>query len=220
MGEQTIVAVDHINLEVEAGEYIAFMGPSGAGKSTLLYLLGGLDRPSQGKICVAGKEITKLSERELARYRNQNVAFIFQDFNLQDHLNVLENIVLPLKFREVAKREREKIAMSLIERLGLSQRLRHKPSELSGGERQRVAVARALCGSPQLLLADEPTGNLDSKTGAEIVSLLSDLNKNGITILVVTHNHSVAQTAQKIYTIQDGKIVHCQLLSAASGGKA
>lgn len=206
MGKQTIVAVDSIDMQMEAGEYVALMGPSGAGKSTLLYLLGGLDRPSKGTICVDGQDITRLGERELAAYRNREIGFIFQDFNLQEHLNVIENVELPLKFRGTARKEREKIALPLIERVGLGHRIQHKPSELSGGERQRVAVARALCGNPRMLLADEPTGNLDSKTGAEIVALLCELNRNGITIVVVTHNQGVAQTAHNVYTIQDGKI--------------
>ena len=206
MGAATILAVNQVNLRVEVGEYLAFMGPSGAGKSTLLYLLGGLDRPSSGSIRVQGAEITSMSATELAQYRNQTVGFIFQDFCLQEHLNVLENVELPLKFRGVPRRERDQICRDFITRVGLSQRLTHKPGELSGGERQRVAIARALSSGPKMLLADEPTGNLDSKTGSEIVNLLVELNRQNITMMVVTHNQAVAATAHKIYRIQDGRI--------------
>lgn len=206
MGKDQVLAVDHVNLDVEEGDFIALMGPSGSGKSSLLYLLGGLDRPTQGAILVGGADITRLSERALAEYRNKTVGFVFQDFYLQEHLDILENIELPLKFRGVNRGERQRQARILIERVGLTGRISHRPAELSGGERQRVAIARALSASPKLLLADEPTGNLDSKTGLDIVHLLVELNHTGITMMVVTHNPEVAQHARKIFTIQDGRI--------------
>src|SRR5262249_5758031 len=190
------------------GESLAILGPSGSGKSTLMHLLGGLDTPTSGTIEVDGSKLGELDETSLARYRNEKVGFVFQSFHLQPHLTAEENVELPLKLRGVLKRERREAARARLAEVGLSDRADHRPTELSGGQRQRVSIARALAGSPRLLLADEPTGNLDTKTGSEIVELFLRLNREkGLTVVVVTHNPDLAKLMGRSIALRDGKIV-------------
>ncbi len=207
MGDETINALAGIDLEVSQGEFVAIVGPSGSGKSTLLNIIGGLDSPTMGRIEVDGQDLGKASDRELSLYRNKKVGFIFQTFNLQPIYTALENVSLPLVFAKVPLRRRKQIAREVMETLALSDRLRHKPNQLSGGERQRVAIARALVNEPKILLADEPTGNLDSKTGEQIMELLTRLNKEReITLLLVTHDLKTAGHADRMLQMHDGQI--------------
>ncbi len=207
LGRQTVCALDGINLTVESGEFIAVMGPSGSGKSTLLNLIGGLDRPTAGRILIDGQDITALDEDELCRYRRERIGFVFQSFNLLPARTALENVEFPLIFAGIPPAERRTRAEEALTAVGLADRLHHRPGELSGGEQQRVAIARALVGNPDILLADEPTGNLDTRTGNEIMVLLSNLHRRGRTILVVTHDDRVAQFADRIVRLLDGLIV-------------
>lgn len=196
-----------ISLRIERGDYIALMGPSGSGKSTLLNILGCLDAPSGGHYHLEGREIVSLGDAELARTRNQFFGFVFQSFNLLGRYSVEENVALPMVYRGLAKRERSQRARALLERVGLKDFNRHLPSELSGGMQQRVAIARALVNAPKVLFADEPTGNLDSKTGQEIISLFGELNAEGTTLVVVTHDPRVAEHTRRVLTLADGAIV-------------
>jgi putative ABC transport system ATP-binding protein len=205
MGNSTVHALQAVNFSMSAGEFVALMGTSGSGKSTLLHLLGCLDTPASGHCWLEGREVTALSRSERARLRNQTIGFIFQNFNLLPRLSALNNVVLPLLYRRNQGRARQQAAEAL-ERVGLGKRTVHLPKELSGGERQRVAIARALVTAPALLLADEPTGNLDSATGADIMNLLIELNHEGHTILMVTHDAQVAARAQRILHMHDGQI--------------
>ncbi len=208
MGAETIRALDAIDLRIEAGETVAIVGPSGSGKSTLMHLLGGLDTPTSGRVSVDGEDLSRLSRKALAAYRNRKVGFVFQSFHLQAHLSALENVDLPLKIAGMPRRERLPIARARLEEIGLGDRMRHRPAELSGGERQRVSIARALAASPRFLLADEPTGNLDSKPGNEIVSLFLRLNRERKqTIILVTHNAEVASALGRQVALRDGRIV-------------
>ena len=207
MGGETINALAGIDLKVGQGEFVTIVGPSGSGKSTLLNIIGGLDSPTMGRIEVDGQDLGKASDRELSLYRNKKVGFIFQTFNLQPICTALENVSLPLVFAKVPLRRRKQIAREVMETLALSDRLRHKPNQLSGGERQRVAIARALVNDPKILLADEPTGNLDSKTGEQIMELLTRLNKEReITLLLVTHDLKTAGYADRMLQMHDGQI--------------
>ncbi len=206
VGGSTVNALRGVNLEVEAGEFVALMGASGSGKSTMMHLLGCLDTPTAGRYWLEGRDVSTLSKDERARVRNTRIGFIFQTFNLLPRLNALENIALPLLYGRFEGDVKQRAAQAL-ERVAMSARARHNPNELSGGERQRVAIARALVTGPALILADEPTGNLDSKTGAEIMRLLVDLNAEGRTILMVTHDSKVAASAGRILHMQDGEIV-------------
>lgn len=207
MGDEVIRALDHLDLEIKKGEFIAIVGPSGSGKSTLANAIGGLDVPDSGKIVINGQDIAKISDRELSYYRNRKVGFIFQNFNLQPTYTALENVALPLLFAKVRPKKRKEISLQCLRAVGLENRQKHKPGQLSGGERQRVCVARALANSPEIIIADEPTGNLDSKKSQEIVNLLKKLNKEkDITLLVITHDLAVARQADKIIEILDGKI--------------
>ena len=183
------------------------MGPSGSGKSTLMHLIGCLDVPSSGKIIFEGKDVSKLSETELARIRNQKIGFVFQTFNLIPRVTVLANVELPLIYAGVSKKERLKRALEVLKKVNLSQRIEHVPNQLSGGEQQRVAIARALVTNPSIILADEPTGNLDSKTGQEIIELFRKLNREGNTFVMVTHDQEIAKRADKIIRIKDGEII-------------
>lgn len=202
-GAESVVAVDDISLTVAQGEFVAIVGPSGAGKTTLLQLLGAMDTPTAGRLLLAGQEVSRLSEGQLTRLRREQVGFVFQHFGLLPTLTVAENVALPALFRREA-RDRGDL---LLDRVGLSHRRGHRPSELSGGEMQRAAIARALINSPRLLLADEPTGNLDSATGAAILELLRDLQRDdGLTVVVVTHNPALADAARRRITLKDGKI--------------
>lgn len=202
-----VKALQNISFEVKRGEFLAIMGPSGSGKSTLMYLMGCLDSPTSGKISLEGKDISGLSEQELAKIRNKKIGFVFQMFNLLPRTSALANVELPLIYSGLTKKEREIKARQALSYLGLKERLTHFPSQLSGGEQQRVAIARALVTSPAMILADEPTGNVDSQSAREIMKIFKELNKEDNTIVVVTHDKQVAKYAQKIIKIHDGRIV-------------
>jgi putative ABC transport system ATP-binding protein len=221
MGESVIRAVDGVTLEVAKGEFAAMLGSSGSGKSSLLNLIAGLDRPTSGTVTVDGSDLAQLSREQLARYRRHTVGIVFQAFNLIPTMSVAENVELPLRFAEVPAEERRRLANESLERVGLAARLRHRPTELSGGEQQRVALARALVNRPKLLLADEPTGNLDSKTGKEILDLIQQLNRqNGITVIMVTHERELADRyATRQIFLGDGKVI-ADKRKAAGGDRA
>lgn len=207
LGGEIVKAVDDISFNIEDGEMLSIIGPSGSGKTTLMHILGGLDAPDDGDVIVDGENLRKFSGKKLAEYRNKKVGFVFQTFNLQPHLTALENVELPLIISGVNQKKRKEMASIALEKVGLKDRMNHKPNELSGGQRQRVSIARALVNSPKIILADEPTGNLDSKTGDMILDLLKSLNKQeGVTIIIVTHDEYVARSCDKIIQIQDGKI--------------
>ncbi len=206
MGESTVSAVCEANLKINKGDFIAIMGPSGSGKSTLMNLVGLLDIPNEGSIFIEDQDISKLDESTLASIRGKKVGFIFQQFNLIQTLTAKENIMLPMLFQNISSEERNRKADELLLAFGLNDRSNHKPSELSGGQQQRVAIARALANDPEIILADEPTGNLDSKTGKEIMEFLKKLNKQGKTIIIVTHDINIARKAKKIIHIIDGEI--------------
>lgn len=200
------VALENVNLNVSKGEFLAVMGPSGCGKSTLLNVMGLLDTPTEGRIILAGKETVNMKDKELARFRNENLGFVFQSFHLINSLNVLDNVELPLLYRKVGARERRRLAEEVLAKVGLSHRMRHFPTQLSGGQCQRVAIARAIIGNPSIILADEPTGNLDSKMGAEVMELLDQLNKeDGRTIVMVTHDESKAAETTRTIRFLDGR---------------
>jgi putative ABC transport system ATP-binding protein len=202
------VALDNVNLDIRQGEFVSVMGPSGCGKSTLLNIIGLLDKPSQGQVEFDEKPTKQLSDKQAAHLRNQNIGFIFQSFHLISALNVLDNVSMPLLYRSMSNGERKKRALEVLAMVGLSHRTRHFPSELSGGQSQRVAIARAIVGQPGLLLADEPTGNLDSKNGEDIMQILKDLNTNNYTtIVMVTHDESLARQTQRIIRFFDGRQV-------------
>jgi putative ABC transport system ATP-binding protein len=209
MGDTVIRAVDGVSLQVNAGEFVALLGSSGSGKSSMLNLIAGLDRPTSGSVIVQSRDLAKLSREELAKYRLHVVGMVFQSFNLIPNMTLIENVELPLRFAEVDRGKRESIARAALERVGLRARLNHRPSELSGGEQQRAALARALINGPKLLLADEPTGNLDSHTGTEIMDMLRDLNQElGMTVVMVTHERALAERyAQRMIFLADGKLV-------------
>jgi putative ABC transport system ATP-binding protein len=209
MGGAVIRAVDGVSLAVSRGQFVALLGSSGSGKSTLLNLIAGLDRPTGGTLAVAGRELARMTPEELARHRRQTVGIVFQAFNLIGSMTVLENVALPMRFAEVEPQARQQRARQALERVGLAARLEHRPAELSGGEQQRVALARALVNRPALLLADEPTGNLDSRTGEEIMCLLREVNQQlETTVLMVTHERALAEAyAQRIIAMADGRLV-------------
>ena len=204
-GTAKVVALDNVSLRVNKGDFIAIMGPSGSGKSTLLNIIGGLDRLSEGEVILDGERIDNLDEDALVDIRRWEIAYVFQQYHLLPSLTALENVLLPLIFCG-ANRE-DKKALDILKRVGLEKRAEHKPSQLSGGEQQRVAIARALVNNPSLILADEPTGNMDQKTGREILGLFDQLNKEGHTIIMVTHNFEIAKQAKKVIVLQDGEIV-------------
>jgi putative ABC transport system ATP-binding protein len=204
----TVPALRGVSLTVPAGDYAAIVGPSGSGKSTLMHLLGGLDRPTSGTLLLAGRDVAKLGPTDLAALRNQTIGFVFQAFHLLPRTSAVDNVALPLVYAGVRAGERRRRAAAVLERVGLGHRLRHRPNQLSGGEQQRVAIARALVTSPSLLLADEPTGNLDSATGAEVLALLEALNReSGVAVVLVTHDHEVAARARRQIRMRDGVIV-------------
>lgn len=207
MGQTVVHALDGIDLTVEEGEFLGVTGPSGSGKSTLLHLLGGLDRPTAGHIWVRGRDLTALDENELAAYRRQEVGFVFQFFYLVPTMTALENVEFPMLFARVPPAQRRERALYLLERVGLADRRNHRPTELSGGEQQRVAIARALANDPALILADEPTGNLDSRTGAEVMRLLAELNAEGRTIILVSHDPAMIAYTRRHIRMLDGRIV-------------
>ena len=206
MGDITVNALSDINLQVKYGEYIAILGPSGSGKSTLMNVLGCLDKPSSGKYFLDNRDVSDLSRNELATVRNQKIGFIFQSFNLLDYCSALENVALPLVYRGVSRADRLARAREILEQVGLGDRVGHKPNELSGGQKQRVAVARALVSEPEVILADEPTGNLDSKSGEDVMNLFSKLSDSGKTIIVVTHDQKLAKRMRRVIEISDGKV--------------
>ncbi len=207
MGEVNVPALRSIDLTIKPGEFVAIMGPSGSGKSTLMHLLGCLDLPSDGVVQLDGHDVTKLDEDTLAQIRGEKIGFVFQTFNLIPTLTALENVELPLFFQGVPRAERRARALELLRTVGLEERAHHKPAQLSGGERQRVAIARALANDPQIILADEPTGNLDSESGKTILELLKQCHREGKTIILVTHNPEAAAYAQRIIRIRDGRLV-------------
>jgi ABC-type antimicrobial peptide transport system, ATPase component len=201
-------ALENVNIIVEKGEFLSIMGPSGCGKSTLLNIIGLLDNPSSGTIEINGEQTTNLNDKQLAAFRNHNLGFVFQSFHLINSLNVLDNVELPLLYRNISSSERKKAAEQVLERVGLSHRMRHYPTQLSGGQCQRVAIARAIIGNPEIILADEPTGNLDSKMGIEVMDMLHELNKEDKrTIVMVTHNEAQAQQTNRIIRFFDGRQV-------------
>lgn len=208
MGTISVAALNGVSLTIEKGEFVSIMGPSGSGKSTLMNLLGCLDTPTSGKIEIGGVEISKMSGTELALIRNKKIGFIFQSFNLLPNVTAIANVTLPLLYNSAfPKDKRKERAIELLKTVGLEHRITHKPNELSGGQRQRVAIARALINEPEIILADEPTGNIDSRSGMEIIALLQNLNQKGITIILVTHDENIAHHTDKIIYIKDGKIL-------------
>jgi putative ABC transport system ATP-binding protein len=210
MGDQEVHALRGVNLRIRHNEYVAIMGPSGSGKSTLMNLIGCLDSPSQGKYWLNGHDVSELNDDELARIRNKEIGFVFQTFNLLARATALHNVELPLIYNGTPASEREQRAKAALDSVGLGSRMLHKPNELSGGQRQRVAIARALINNPSIILADEPTGNLDSKTGDEIMALFDELHSRGNTIVLVTHEPDIAEFAHRVVTIRDGVIASDQ----------
>ena len=201
------VALRGVDLSIEEGEYVSIMGPSGSGKSTLMHIMGLLDTPTKGKVYIEGRDVSRMSEDERARIRRKKIGFVFQAYNLIPSLTAVENVELPLLLDGVPREERRKVAVSLLERMGLGNRLHYYPNQLSGGQQQRVAIARALANDPRIILADEPTGNLDTKTGRKILDLFKELHEEGRTLVVVTHDPEVAREAERIVKIRDGRLV-------------
>ncbi|KXO07219.1 Macrolide export ATP-binding/permease protein MacB [Moritella sp. JT01] len=206
-GDEEIRALDRVSLSINKGEFLSILGPSGSGKSTLMNMLGCLDKPTLGEYYLNSQDVSALSGNQLAKIRNLNIGFVFQSFNLLEYASALENVALPLVYRGVKAAERRKKAAALLERVGLGDRMHHKPNQLSGGQKQRVAIARALVNDPQIILADEPTGALDSKSGAEIEALFNELHREGRTLIIVTHDNALAQRTKRIINIKDGQIV-------------
>ncbi len=210
-GENEVRALDNVNLTIYEGEYTAIVGQSGSGKSTLMNILGCLDTPTGGSYYLRGRDVSHMKDDELAQIRNAYIGFIFQGFNLISNLTAKENVELPLFYRGVNKKKRSLMASGALKIVGLANRMEHKPDEMSGGQQQRVAIARAIASKPQLILADEPTGNLDSKSSGEIISILEELNKNGRTIVLITHDDEIAKKAKRVIRIGDGKVISdCQ----------
>ncbi len=205
--ESEVRALDGVSLAIENGEFVAVVGASGSGKSTLMNILGGLDIPTYGDYLLAGQDVSELTDRELSHIRNKEIGFIFQGFNLIPELTAIENVELPLVYRGISTAKRRQLAQEALERVGLGNRGKHKPTEMSGGQQQRVAIARAIATKPPIIMADEPTGALDSKTGREVLEFLQQLNREGSTILLITHDNSIAATARRIIRISDGRIL-------------
>jgi putative ABC transport system ATP-binding protein len=220
MGGETIHALRQVSVRIQRGEYVAIMGPSGSGKSTLMNVLGCLDTADGGRYELNGVDVSGMDDNQLAEVRNKEIGFVFQTFNLLPRSNALHNVELPLIYAGVTQAERKQIALEALRRVGLEDRIHHKPNEMSGGQRQRVAIARALVTKPSIILADEPTGNLDSRTGAEIMELFEELSRQGNTILVVTHEEDVARHARRILRIRDGNIASDEVIVTADGSRA
>lgn len=214
MGGEIVRALDEVSLNIWHGDFLAIIGPSGSGKSTLMNVIGCLDSPSEGKYWLDGEEVSKQSENKLATIRNNKIGFIFQSFNLLAKLTALENVELPLIYRGVPAKRRKELALTALDKVGLAERMDHRPAQLSGGQQQRVAIARALAGEPPILLADEPTGALDTRTSKEVMELIQNLNKQGHTIILITHDPEVSRQAKRVVRIQDGR------LSEEGGGVA
>jgi putative ABC transport system ATP-binding protein len=210
MGDVEVRVLKGVSLEIQSGEFVAIMGSSGSGKSTLMNILGCLDRPTSGRYVLSGREVSKLSRGELAEVRNQTLGFVFQSFNLLTRTSALENVELPLVYRGIRTRDRSARARHALEQVGLADRLDHHPSQLSGGQQQRVAIARAIVGDPKVILADEPTGNLDSKTSVEVMALFQVLGRSGITIVLVTHEPDIALYASRVIVLKDGQVMSDQ----------
>ncbi|WP_299020071.1 ABC transporter ATP-binding protein [uncultured Photobacterium sp.] len=206
-GEETVRALDQVSLDINRGEYLSILGPSGSGKSTLMNVLGCLDKPTSGDYKLDSEDVSVLSSKQLAMIRNRNIGFVFQGFNLLEYASALDNVALPLVYRGIKAKERREKAADLLERVGLGDRMGHKPNQLSGGQKQRVAIARALVNDPQIILADEPTGALDSRSGAEIEALFKQLHQEGRTLIVVTHDVALAKRTHRIINIKDGQVV-------------
>lgn len=206
VGGQIVRALDGVSLDIADGEYVTIVGASGSGKSTLMNILGCLDTPTSGRYFLDSREVGRLSDSELSEIRSRRIGFIFQSFNLIPGLTALENVELPLLYRRVPKKQRGEAALAALESVGLSDRALHRPSELSGGQQQRVAIARAIAADPQMILADEPCGNLDTRSGAEVLDILGTLNRSGKTIVMITHNEDTARKAERLVRISDGKI--------------
>ena len=213
MGSVCVNALNGVDLKIQPGEFVAIMGPSGSGKSTMMHIIGALDLPSKGKVLLGGTDVSNLEEDDLAKIRGQKIGFVFQDFNLIPTLTALENVMLPMLFQDTDKsiELQEKHCKALLTLVGLGERVHHKPTELSGGQQQRVAIARSLVNDPEIILADEPTGALDSKSSEEIMDLLKDLNKKGKTVIIITHDKTVAKAAKRNINLKDGKIIEDKL---------
>lgn len=207
MGKETITALNKVSLKIDDGEFVAIVGPSGSGKSTLMHIVGGLDTPTSGQILFDGKDISGYKDKAMSKFRNQEIGFVFQAFNLENTQTALENVMMPLIFSGMSKSQRKVKAMKALEQVELAHLAKHKPNEMSGGQRQRVSIARALVNNPKIIFADEPTGNLDSKTGENIMGLFHNLNRKGYTFIMVTHNPEEAAKAKRVVQIKDGNII-------------
>ena len=208
MGDTTVKAADHISMKIEKGEFVAIVGQSGSGKSTCMNIIGCLDVPTQGTYRLNGRDVGKMNRNELAAIRNEMLGFIFQQYNLLPKLNLMENVEVPLVYAGVSRAERHKRAKEVLEKVGLGDKLKNKPNQLSGGQQQRVSIARALAGNPPIILADEPTGALDSHTGREVLGMLQQLHRQGNTVVLITHDNSIAVQAQRIIRLEDGRVVY------------
>lgn len=207
MGKETITALNKVSLKIDDGEFVAIVGPSGSGKSTLMHIVGGLDTPTSGQILFDGKDISGYKDKAMSKFRNEEIGFVFQAFNLENTQTALENVMMPLIFSGMSKSQRKVKAMKALEQVELAHLAKHKPNEMSGGQRQRVSIARALVNDPKIIFADEPTGNLDSKTGENIMSFFHNLNRKGYTFIMVTHNPEEAAKAKRVVQIKDGNII-------------
>ena len=208
MGDTTVIAADHISFQIQKGEFVAIVGQSGSGKSTCMNIIGCLDVPSEGTYLLDGQDVGEMNKNRLAEIRNEMLGFIFQQYNLLPKLNLAENVEVPLMYAGMGKSERRRVAREMLERVGLGEKWRNRPNQLSGGQQQRVSIARALAGQPAVILADEPTGALDSKTGREVIEILKELHKSGHTVILITHDNSIAGQADRIIRLEDGRVTY------------